>query len=278
MKTLTLPELNSILKRQCTFQLNDGFVQFLPDDINRTEVNHVLFFNIKASPYETGIGNSKTVIEQNWFLSGELIVKTNFGLSKNKYFQFEIIDLEDTRQKLLIETQFILPIFYDLMRKGKDFHLLLLISTLGLKDNDEMKKSYEAYCQTLMQNHNCEHSKEYYDNKFKHKSREEEDLIIRARLLLKKGVAIKNLEAIEIYNKVIDMNPKNPYAYFNRACARMSWKNYVLKNNPDLLVVEKVESEKANNDFQTAFDLHPYLCISYEKLKHSGYFNKLRSE
>lgn len=226
----------------------------------------------------TGIGDTKKIVSQTWVLEREreIIGISRFG---DIFFEFSSYDNNDTEVKIVIPTSHFIPIIKQLSTLSPAFDWESLIETCGLSKNNEIIKMYEQNKAKRQAEYGFDslQPREYYDKEFGFKTTIERKLDSKIR----KNYDNRSEEAINVYSKIIKINPTNAYAYFKRGLAildhwRWSKTNYMFDKRSKEVVNSEINYkytevvQKANTDFQKAISLHPYLLEEYEKCKRQG--------
>jgi tetratricopeptide (TPR) repeat protein len=209
--------------------------------------------------------------DEMWLLEKEIEAKT-YWFKKERYFEFEGFGPNNEGHKIYIPCKELIEFLLHLSSTYKQFHISMLADTVGLKDNTTIKGNFE------------EHIKSKNDRLSLSGFKPEEEIELNKEA----NQSIKNLGtgkgsnyAMDCYSQIIELNPTNAVAFFNKGLAMLDFWRYEKgkylwdkRNNEEvqneIQINEKKIKIEAEKCFQKALELNPYLSDTYEKLSMEG--------
>ncbi|RUT78987.1 hypothetical protein DLK05_05770 [Ancylomarina longa] len=220
--------------------------------------------------------------DEMWLLEKEIEKKHIF--KKKKYFEFEGFGPYNESQKIHIPVKEFIEILQYFSSNYEQFHISMLADTIGLKNNKIVKGSFDEFRRLSQKKMGLSglKPKDFYDKEFGSKSTKERELSREANQATDDlGTEHGSYDAMESYSKIIKINPKNAFAWFNKGLAILDfWRydktSYMFdtrsqeEKEKEIQEKEKERKHEAEECFQKAIDLHPYLQEDYEKLQKKG--------
>lgn len=266
MKIITGHEFESFIER-CGFRLDQYIKQLSAKRYPPNSGSHMLILTPQ---------NGET-----WLLVQEIETSESWS-KREKLFEFEGLGPYNNEHKIYIPSKEFIELLQDFFSKSKQFHISMLADTVGLKNNAIIKRNFEEYQKSNNEKLGLDKMKpkEYYDKEFGSKSEKELELHKKARQSIDNlGTNHGSFHAMKFYSQIIELNPKNAFALFNKGLAILDyWRfertRYMLfdkssdeEKQKEIKIKEAERRQEAEKCFKKAIELHPYLIETYQKLE-----------
>jgi len=275
MKIISTKLLFEIESESWRMQLSPLLFRFLKQSKVTGDGKYRLILELVISEKATGIGASNVPIEQSWILNSEVNASLNQS-NPGSYFEFELIGRFDPFNKIYIKSNDFIN-FIIINDVVEDFSIENISATIGLSENEMIKGLLVESLIVQEKRFSKFKSPEFYEENFGIKSEEEKILIQKVKDIIKACGRIDGAGfAIDIYTKVIEMNPNNAGAYFQLALSILDnlkgqRTNQALGFSSFVILSEEEYLQDAERNFNKAVSLNPYLAEELNKLKKSGH-------